>query len=289
MIWLTGNKGMLGHEVADALVSSAIPFIGTDREVDITDYVAVADFTEYHQPDIIINCAAYTAVDKAEDERDKAFSLNGIGPKNLAAISAILNARLTHISTDYVFNGKSRLPLDEDAPTDPVSIYGQSKNDGENAIRKSGCRYDIIRTAWLYGQYGPNFVSTMLRLMNKNDSLRVVDDQMGSPTRAGDLARFIVFITGQPLRDSGIFHFSNEGETTWYGFAQAIYQNARKRGLINHDVDIQPCPSSEYPTRAVRPSYSLLSKRKISEIFKWKVPGWETSLSEYLDKAGVEK
>lgn len=288
MIWLVGNKGMLGSEVALQLKGKSMDFIGSDREVDITKPREIDKFIKNHNPSVIINCAAYTAVDKAEDDIETVFSLNCTGPKNLAAAAKIMNARLIHISTDYVFNGQSRLPLDESSATGPVSVYGRSKLDGENAIRDSGCVYDIVRTAWLYGKHGPNFVETMLGLMKTKDSLRVVNDQHGTPTYAGDLAEFLVHLSELPKRVSGIYHFSNEGETTWFGFAQSIYLVARELGILNRSITIDPCSSDEYPTRAIRPRYSLLSKRTIKKSFNWKVPDWETSLKRYFETIGVQ-
>ena len=285
-LWLIGSQGMLGREVAEELLKTDIGFLESDREIDITDKTAVTAFLADHKVAVVINCAAYTAVDRAEEEEDAAFRLNAAAPEILAQNAKRIGARLIHVSTDYVFNGEKDLPLAENEPTDPLGVYGRTKRDGETAIQASGCRYDIVRTAWLYGKHGPNFVATMLRLMREKDALRVVNDQTGSPTWANDLVKFLLALARQPNRNSEIYHFSNNGRITWYDFAVAIYEEGRKRGLVGRDVKISPCGSDEYPTRATRPRYSLLSKEKIKHDFGWSAPEWRESLKKYLDSLG---
>ena len=286
MIWLVGDKGMLGRQMAAALEGAGLRFTGSDREVDITDAGSLELFAEAISPEVIINCAAYTAVDQAEDDEEQAYALNCIAPENLSRFARSSGSRLIHISTDYVFSGTKDEALGEDEPTDPIGVYGRTKRDGELAIIDSGCTYDLVRTAWLYGEHGPNFVTTMIRLMNEKDVLKVVDDQVGSPTWASDLAEFLTHLAGLPRRKSGIYHYSNEGRISWYDFARAIYEEGRKRGLIIHEADILPCGSDEYPTKAKRPKYSLLNKDRISKEFSWPVPDWRNSLIKYLDSIG---
>lgn len=286
-LWLIGCKGMLGNEVAEKLKDSNIAFYESDRDVDITEKTAVEDYLEDKEIKVIINCAAYTAVDRAEDDEKAAHRLNTTAPNILARNAKRIGARLIHVSTDYVFNGTKNTPLTENEQTDPIGVYGRTKRDGETAIQSAGCRFDLVRTAWLYGFHGPNFITTMIRLMNEKDTLRVVNDQTGTPTWAKDLAEFLVFLSRQPNRDSAIYHFSNEGRITWYDFAQAIYNEGQSRGLIDKkNVTINPCTSDEYPTRATRPCYSLLSKEKIKQEFGWVVPEWYESLKKYMDSLG---
>ena len=282
-VWLVGDRGMLGRQVRDALSAAGTAFVGTDREVDITDPDAVESSFAAFGAGVVINCAAYTAVDRAEDEPEAAFRLNADGPRNLAAAARRTGARLIHVSTDYVFPGTRDAPLSEDEPTGPVGVYGRSKLAGEQAVDESGCRFDIVRTAWLYGEHGPNFVATMLRLMNEREVLKVVDDQVGSPTSATDLAAFMALLASRPDRPSGIYHYSNEGRISWYEFARAILEEGTARGLVGGRPAITPCGSGEYPTKAARPAFSLLSKDKAKRDFGRTIPEWRDSLRRYLD------
>jgi dTDP-4-dehydrorhamnose reductase len=288
---------MLGTELALALKRYGIPHDGTDREADITDPAAVKDFVNKFRGSTkagwIINCAAYTAVDKAEDEPEICRRLNVLGAKNLAEAAATFNLRLIHISTDYVFdgrgiteNGKVR-PYKEDDPTNPAGVYGRTKRNGENAITETTAAFYILRTAWLYGACGNNFVRTMLRLMTERDTLTVVDDQRGSPTWAYDLAEVIVGIilsvdNGHEL-PHGIYHYTNEGNITWYDFAQKIQALGREKGLLNRECTLTPCTSAEYPAKVKRPPYSVLDKTKIRTILGITIPLWEKSLNGFIE------
>ena len=292
MIWLIGNKGMLGTELSLLFERQGIPFVCTDCEVNITDPSVLDGFAEKHSINWIVNCAAYTAVDKAEDEIDICRSLNVFGAANIAACACKIGAKLIHISTDYVFdgngitvNGKTR-PYNEDDTTNPIGIYGLSKRDGEVAVLENNpCSY-IIRTAWLYGKHGNNFVRTMLRLMNERNEVKVVEDQRGSPTWTRDLASAVLAVikSGREI-PFGIYHYTNEGNISWYEFAKEIYLQGKKQGLIDSDCDVKPCTSSEYPAKVKRPAYSVLEKNKIKAALGIEIPFWDVSLKEYLSHA----
>ena len=286
MIWLIGNKGMLGSSVEKKLKTSEFNFSTTDLNVDITNIDALVNyaakiFTTKDQ-NWIINCSAYTAVDRAEDEPELAEKINSLGVENIANCAKKNNAKLIHISTDYVFAGTNPEAITEDMSPNPVSVYGNTKLKGENAIQKSINSYFIIRTAWLYGLYGFNFVYTMLKLMNSRNSISVVNDQFGSPTNAKDLADLIVTIVSKESTDYGTYHYSNEGKINWYDFAEKIYEIGKQKKLINSDCNIKACSSSEFPTKATRPNYSLLSKEKVKTTFQIPVPQWEESLSSFF-------
>lgn len=284
MIWIIGNKGMLGRELSELLAFEGVPFLGSDREVSILDPEALSAFAEGHNPRVMINCSAYTAVDRAEEDREAVFALNRDGAANLACLAAEKDIPLIHISTDYVFDGTSSEPLSEGAPTGPTGVYGASKLAGEEAVRAAASKHIIIRTAWLYGQHGPNFVYTMLKLMNQREALKVVDDQHGSPTWARDLSRFILTVIRDDREAWGTYHFSGEGRCTWYGFVQEILRLGRETGLVTRDCSLTPCASSEYPTPAKRPAWSLLSKEKARKTFGVEVPRWEEALGAFLDE-----
>ena len=259
---------MLGTEVEAQLKKSELAYWATDREVDITDDSALSACMKDKSIDWVINCAAYTAVDQAEDEIEAAYRLNRDGVCNLAALVRQQKARLLHISTDYVFDGKKKPPTayqETDLPH-PLSIYGKSKLAGEQAITRHLNGNLIVRTAWLYGLRGHNFVKTMLQLFGERDQVKVVDDQWGSPTYAGDLARALIQIITASHVPAGIYHFSNMGVTTWYRFALEILQQAKERGLIakHKKVQITPITTAQFPTQAIRPQNSLLSKQKIN-------------------------
>jgi len=291
MIWLIGSKGMLGTELSLLLKESGHSFIGTDCEVDITNPAALGDFIQTRQNekqpiDWIINCAAYTAVDKAEDEKEKSRLLNTEGPRNIARTANEIGARLMHISTDYVFNGQGNRPYTEDDVTDPIGIYGLTKRDGELAVLETNPRSYIIRTAWLYGRHGGNFVHTMLRLMNERNEVKVVDDQRGSPTWTFDLAEAAaVFIKKAEVGKDipyGIYHFTNEGEITWFNFAREIHVQARKSGILTKNCEITPCTSADFPAKVKRPAYSVLDKTKIKAALDIVIPVWNSSLHKFL-------
>ena len=286
MVWLIGSKGMLASEIAAQLNQHNMQWIGSDKEVDITDHAAVEAFIQQNfssgSLQWIINCAAYTAVDKAEDDHAVAQKLNADALINICTAVKKYGVRLIHFSTDYVFDGTSSIPYIETDTTNPQSVYGCTKLQGEKNIGGLLPEHYIIRTAWLYGKNGNNFVSTMLRLMNEKDSLKVVNDQRGSPTYAVDLARAVLRIIQLDNQRYGIYHYSNEGNITWYDFACEIYQQGKEMGLIKRTCSVVPCTSSEFPQKAHRPSFSLLNKQKIKETFSLSIPQWSESLSLYL-------
>jgi dTDP-4-dehydrorhamnose reductase len=285
-LWLIGNKGMLGTELSLLLEQHNIPFTGTDREVDITDPVALRNFTSSHPINWIINCAAYTAVDKAEDDEAACRLLNTNGPANIAAAARDRGARLIHISTDYVFDGSANRPYTEEDSTCPTGIYGSTKRDGELAVIENNPNSYIIRTAWLYGKHGNNFVHTMLRLMNEREEIKVVNDQYGSPTWSNDLAMAIITLiktveAGKTV-PPGIYHYTNEGNISWFDFAEEIYRLGRELNRIAKPCAVKPCTSTEYPAKVKRPAYSVLDKTKIKKTLGIEIPYWETSLKKYL-------
>ena len=280
-ILVTGANGQLGNEMRIVSKNSSDRYIFTDVEdLDILDKKAVMDCVKREKIDVIVNCAAYTNVDKAEDEPVFAEKLNATAVEYLAEACKDNDAMLIHISTDYVFGGnEGNTPRTETEPANPTGAYGRSKLHGEQAIEKVGCRHIIIRTAWLYSEFGNNFVKTMRKLTAERDSLKVVFDQVGTPTYAFDLAKAIeAFIerlktaNGQQPIANGIYHFSNEGVTSWYDFAKEICK------LSGNKCDIQPCHSDEFPSKVKRPSYSVLDKTKIKKELNITIPYWKDSL-----------
>lgn len=289
MIWVIGANGMLGTELCRLLKENNIDFEGTDRSVDITDFAALFSFAAGKKIDFIVNCAAYTAVDKAESDQALAEKLNADGPRNIARVAKKIGAKLIHISTDYVFDGTASSPLTENLPVKPIGVYGETKALGEKAVQEETSEYYILRTAWLYGWDGKNFVYTMIRAMNSHPAVKVVDDQKGTPTFCGDLACVIIKITQKNI-PYGIYHVTDEGETTWFGFACEIKNQAEKAGLItNKSCKVNPCTTSEYPTPAKRPAYSVLSKRKIQDALEIKLPEWKESLKVFLESSNFNK
>jgi dTDP-4-dehydrorhamnose reductase len=287
MIWLIGNKGMLGNDVEKLLKERGFTYWASDKEVDITDYKALEKFGKDKKIKWIINCSGYTKVDKAEEEIDETFKINKDGVRNIALFSAKKQIRLIHISTDYVFDGRqerSSVAYREDDKTNPINIYGKSKLAGEEEIKKILGEYFIIRTAWLYGLQGNNFVYTMLRLFKEKEVVKVAEDQWGSPTYTVDLAGAILKIIEDDAVSYGIYHFSNEGITSWYKFARTIYDKAKRLGLIegNKKVVIDPIKTEDYPTAARRPRYSVLSKEKIKKEFNLKIRNWAEALEGFL-------
>lgn len=280
-ILVTGANGQLGSELKDILGANNEQVLYTDvAQLDITKLDLVRAFIKEHKVTDIINCAAYTAVDKAETDQDIAYMVNCIAPKNLATVAAEENCRLIHVSTDYVFSGEACTPYVESDPTSPLGVYGRTKLAGEEAVTDSGCDSVIIRTSWLYSAYGNNFVKTMMRLGKERDQLNVVFDQVGTPTYAGDLAAAIVkLIQSEELVDvSGLYHFSNEGVCSWYDFAQEIMDQE------SIACNVQPILSSQYPTPVRRPSFSVLDKAKIKKDFNITIPYWKYSLVMCLRK-----
>jgi dTDP-4-dehydrorhamnose reductase len=281
-ILVTGSNGQLGSELRD--MAAEYPdyrFLFTDiGELDITDTSQVSAFFAREQPDVVINCAAYTAVDKAEDDEETALLLNAAAPGLLAAECSLRNGFFVHISTDYIFNGNAKTPIREEDPPDPRSAYGRTKLEGERRVAANTHHGLIIRTSWLYSSYGHNFVKTILRYGREKVELNVVNDQRGTPTYARDLARTILTILAKKDKVSGLetFNFSNGGETTWYEFAVTLL------ALKNVDCRVNAVGTKDYPTKAARPQYSVLSKEKIVSRFGIVIPDWKESLAECLDK-----
>lgn len=287
-ILVTGANGQLGTELRNVTAGSRNNYIFSDvtsppgvetLNLDITNIDAVRIVCDSEKVDVIVNCAAYTNVNKAEDEPSMAMLLNCTAAGNLAKVAAERDAALIHISTDYIFNGDIPMPCKEDWPTDPLGVYGSTKLAGEKEIERSGCRSVILRTAWLYSPYGKNFVKTMLRLTEERDSLNVVFDQIGTPTYAYDLASLITrIIEDGQLDKTGIYHFSNEGAVSWYDFAKAISE------IGGTTCDIRPCHTEEYPSKAQRPRFSVLDKTKVKETFKVTIPYWRDSLADCIKR-----
>ena len=282
MIWLIGHRGMLGSDVEELLRGSSREYVASDKEVDITDYSQLKSFSADKKIDRILNCSAYTAVDRAEDEEELAGRINGDGVANIARIAREKNARLVHISTDYVFSGAKEGDYNEDDETGPIGAYGRSKLLGEEHVKRIMDDYAIVRTAWLYGMHGPNFVRTMIRLFNEREEVRVVADQWGSPTYSRDLASAVLAVAASERMQPGIYHFANEGRTNWYEFACAIYERARAYGLVKKNVTIHPIATEEYPTKAARPKNSYLSKEKIKAAFGLEIRDWRAALDDYI-------
>lgn len=275
-ILITGANGQLGSSLRQLGSVSPNNYLATDvAELDITDAGAVLQTVKEQRIDVIVNCAAYTNVEKAEEDEPTADLLNHKAAAYLAAAAKETGATLIHVSTDYVFDGTAHLPYTEDAPTAPLGVYGRTKLAGERAVAESGCKYLTFRTAWLYSEYGNNFLKTMLRLTAEKERLNVVFDQAGTPTYAGDLAMTIFSIVegGYFAGNEGLYHFSNEGVASWYDFAAEIAAAA------GHDkCRIRPCRTAEFPTKAARPAYSVLDKSKIKETFGLEIPHWRESM-----------
>ena len=280
-ILVTGANGQLGCEMRRLGAVSPNNYIFTDvAELDITNAVAVALFVKQYSVDAIVNCAAYTNVDKAESNEATAELINATAVDNLAIAAKEVDATLFHVSTDYVFGHEGNTPRTEDMPTSPLGVYGRTKLHGEQAIEKSGCKALIFRTAWLYSEFGNNFLKTMMRLTAEREQLNVVFDQIGTPTYAGDLALaiFSIIEAGVYPGNEGIYHFSNEGACSWYDFAVEIAAAAGNTGCR-----INPCHSSEFPSPVSRPPYSVLDKTKIKNTFDIDIPHWRESM-EYCIK-----
>ena len=280
-ILVTGANGQLGSEMRRLGAVSPNNYIFTDvAELDITNAAAVMDAVKMAGVDIIVNCAAYTNVDKAESDEATAELINATAVANLAAAMKEVGGTLFHVSTDYVFGSEGNTPRTEDMPLSPLGVYGRTKLHGEQAILESGCKALIFRTAWLYSEFGNNFLKTMMRLTAEKEQLNVVFDQVGTPTYAGDLALaiFSIIEAGVYEGNEGIYHFSNEGVCSWYDFAVEIAAAAG-----NTACRINPCHSSEFPSPVTRPPYSVLDKTKIKNTFDIDIPHWRESM-EYCIK-----
>ncbi|MBQ5996817.1 MAG: dTDP-4-dehydrorhamnose reductase [Bacteroidales bacterium] len=277
-ILVTGAAGQLGQSIRKlAPFYPAFRFVYGDLpELDITDKACVKAWLTKHAPDVIVNCAAYTAVDRAEQDKETARRVNVDGPAVLASCVREAGIRLIHISTDYVFDGRSEAPYTEDDAPAPTSVYGVTKLAGEETVRSAGCDAVVVRTAWLYSEFGRNFMKTMLSLAATHDTVRVVCDQRGTPTYASDLAGALLTIAGVPFTGFSLYHYTNEGVCTWADFAAAIFRMA---GL---DTQVIPIPTSEYPTPATRPASSWLDKSRIRQAFGIDIPQWEDGLQRAL-------
>lgn len=279
-ILITGANGQLGRCLQD--VAEHYPdydfHFKSSQDLDITKNEQVNNLFAREKFDYCINCAAYTAVDKAESDKENAYLVNAEAVKYLTEACKANNAILIHISTDFVFDGTKGMPYIENDLPNPLNVYGASKLKGEQYVQQTLKKYFIIRTSWVYSEYGHNFVKTMLRLGAERDEISVVNDQMGSPTYAGDLAEAILKIIDQKASDYGIYHYSNEGEISWYDFSKAIFE------INGMNVTIKPVPSESYPTPAIRPSFSVMHKTKIKGAFKLSIGYWKNSLQTCLRK-----
>lgn len=280
-ILITGSNGQLGQEFQYlSKINTQHHFIFVDKEeLDITSFLKLDEFFSKQKIDVIINCAAYTAVDKAESDKEVTYSINVLGPQNLAVIAKKYNIKLVHFSTDYVFNGTNYLPYKESDIPNPQSIYGKTKFEGENEIIKNANIYAIIRTSWLYSQYGNNFVKTITKLATERGAINIIFNQIGTPTYARDLASAVLYIL--PIlneKNSGIYNYSNEGVTSWYDFARNICK------LQNIPCRLAPIEDKDYPTAAKRPNYSVLNKEKIKKTFNIEIPQWQDSLERCIEE-----
>ncbi len=281
-VLITGANGQLGSELREICRNDDnFQFFFTDvDELDITNKQNIDDFLEKNKIQFVVNCAAYTQVDRAEDDEERADLINHIAVKYLAESCKKYDAFFLHISTDYVFSGKNNIPYSECFEAEPIGVYGLTKLDGEKAIENSSCKYIIIRTSWLYSSFGSNFVKTISRLVKEKEELKVIFDQVGTPTYAYDLAEMILTILKSKdyFKKQGVYHFSNEGVCSWYDFAVQI------RNLVGAKCEIIPCHSDEFPAKVKRPNFSVLDKTKIKETFNYKIPYWLDSLRTCMDK-----
>lgn len=276
VILVTGGSGQLGQAILSISPQyEGLRFYFADSaEGDITDVVRLRALFSKVNPSYCINAAAYTAVDKAESEPEKAFGINVLGAKNIAQVCLENDCTLLHVSTDFVFDGKKTTPYTENDHTHPQGIYGQTKRDGELEISRILPAHFVIRTSWVYSEFGHNFMKTMLRLASEREELQVVDDQIGTPTYAVDLAHALVQIVLSRKTQYGIYHYSNEGTASWYDFAREIFE------VNKIDIRLVPIPSSSFPTPAARPKFSVLDKSKIKAVFGLQIRRWETALRE---------
>lgn len=281
-VLISGKDGQLGYELQKTLPADTECLACDKRELDVTSTDSINSVVSSYSPDIVINAAAYTAVDKAEKEKQQAFLVNATGVKNILSVIKSRQIKLLHLSTDFVFSGNSTLPYLPSSPVDPIGVYGASKAEAEKIVREEYPENSlIIRTSWLYSAHGHNFVKTMLRLMQKRDALNVVSDQTGTPTWAGGLAGAIWrFCRLQDI--TGIFHWSDDGVTTWYDFACAIQEEALRIGLLDRAIPVHPITTADYPTTAKRPMYSVLDKQSTWDIIGYRSPDWRVCLQQML-------
>ena len=286
-LFITGAQGQVGSELVSLANKKGYEIFAASRsELDITQSNNVLESITHFQPDIVVNAAAYTAVDKAEEEQALAYAINSDGAKNLALACSNLNIPLFHISTDYVFDGSKKEPYSEIDEVSPLGIYGLSKYTGEEVIRQQMQHYIILRVAWVFGAQGNNFVKTMLRIGKEREQLNVVNDQFGGPTPAKNIAETLIALAELYYKKKnlewGIYHYCGKAKTSWYDFAKEIFSQASKSGLLTKEVKVNPIPTSEYPTPAARPENSMLNCTKINETFGIKMPNWSVALNEVL-------
>lgn len=286
-ILITGAHGQVGSELVIVANKHGYDVIAASRsELDITQEKDVLATIQQTQPDIVINAAAYTAVDKAEEEQDIAYAINRDGAKNIALACAKQSIPLLHISTDYVFNGSQDEPYSETDTVSPLGVYGKSKWDGEESIREHMEQFIILRVAWVFGSQGNNFVKTMLRLGNERDELNVVADQFGGPTPAKYIADTLISLATLYKKEKklkwGIYHYCGTTKTTWYDFAKEIFEQANKIELLNKNIQVNPITTTQYPTPAKRPKKSMLDCSRIYDTFGIKMPDWKIALKEVL-------
>lgn len=276
-VLVTGVKGQLGYDVMAELARRNIEAIGVDiDEMDITDKISVEKVIGEAAPDVVVHCAAYTAVDAAEDNEALCRRVNADGTRNIAEVCKKLDCKMVYISTDYVFDGQGTRPWEPDDERHPLNVYGQTKYEGELAVQENLSRYFIVRIAWVFGRNGKNFIKTMLKLAETHDKLTVVNDQFGSPTYTYDLAKLLVDMI--QTDKYGIYHATNEGICTWYEFACEIFRQAGVK------IEVEPVPASEYPAKAKRPENSRLDKSKLTENGFERLPSWQDALTRYLEE-----
>lgn len=280
-VLVTGAKGQLGTDVMEQLNANNIEAVGIDREeLDIVDKKACEEFFEKANAekriDAVIHCAAYTAVDKAEDEQELSYNINALGTENIALACKKFDMKLMYISTDYVFNGQGERPWEPDDEREPLNVYGKTKYEGELFVEKLSDKYFIVRIAWVFGIAGHNFIKTMLKLAKERDSLTVVDDQIGSPTYTADLSKLLVAMI--QTDKYGRYHATNEGYCSWYEFAKEIFK------VAGVEIDIKPVDSSAYPAKAKRPANSRMEKSKLDEMGFKRLPSWQDATRRYIEE-----
>jgi dTDP-4-dehydrorhamnose reductase len=286
-VLLTGANGQLGHCFKDIFPSDWQLLATDSQQLDITDDLAVDNFVALHRPDVIVNAAAYTAVDKAEDEYELAYKVNAVGPKNLAIVAKKYQAKLVHVSTDYVFDGTKRSPYLEDDLTNPVNVYGETKRAGELFVLDNYSSAIVIRTSWVFSEYGNNFVKTMLKLGQTRSELTIINDQLGCPTYAGDIAKTILKMLMNDIQ-GGIYHYCGDKYVSWFQFASKIFATANELNLMtNHNIIVKPILTSAYRTKAKRPLYSVLNMDKIKQL-EIKGSDWNKALMDAIPRIHLE-
>lgn len=287
MIWIIGSKGMLGTELGGLLAAANLPFVASDLDCDITDPAQLRAFAAGKGIGWMINCSAYTAVDKAEDDEARARLVNATGAGNIATVASEIGAKLIHLSTDYVFDGTASRPYRETDPVCPAGAYGRTKAEGEALVRQACPQAFILRTAWLYGKHGNNFVFTMLRLMKEKPELGIVADQRGTPTWTVTLGNVILELIRRDADGYGLWHVTDQGEATWHEFACEIQRLGVAKRLLPMAIPLRPLGTAQYPTKALRPAYSVLSKDKIEHWLGRPLPPWQESLATFIGQLDV--